>query len=314
MPNLLQPGQEQAETQALDQDTFGMDTVATLGGETVGGGEDFYDNEGIFDDEEFDADQDLVSSEILERMGPWMILLLPLFIFLALLFMWLSARFNFVLLDVITKGEVSIRESFRRHRAIGNSYFRWLLMFGILALVTFAALVLLAAGLPILLIITVPLILVAVVGVAVIAMVARDFVVPMMYQDGSAAMTTFKAFFNAKPIGKSFVIYILVRIALAIALSIVILLLSLVLGLLAALIVLIGAFVFGLISNVIPIITVLGVVFLVVGVLAFVVLVGLATLPAPIFLRTFAVAYLYRLIPEYNLLGLPPLGSRPSSA
>lgn len=65
----------------------------------------------------------------------WGILGLALLFFFGLtaLFLWLNARFSFVLIEMLTSGVVSIGEPFRRNGAVGNSYFQLLLALAVLS-------------------------------------------------------------------------------------------------------------------------------------------------------------------------------------
>ena len=70
-----------------------------------------------------------------------------------------------------------------------------------------------------------------------------------------------------------------------------------------------GAFIAKAIPLFQPLLIGMGVGVLFVGILALVILVGLVTLPIPIFFKAFALTYLVRLIPEYNLLKFFPPSS-----
>jgi hypothetical protein len=251
-------------------------------------------------------------------LSPAVIILIVLIaIPVALLFAWLSARFNFILLDLLVNRDVRIGESFRVHKMLGNSYFLWSLAFGLIAIGIFLVLTLIfafaVAFAKVLLWLLIPVFILLVLALAVIGVSIIDFVVPTMYRDKIKTMAACKKLISFKPNWKEIGIYILLKIALGIAAGIIALIVAvavaLVVGIAALVIGIPGGLLAGALPFLKPILIGAGVLLLIAGVLALLVLIGLATLPIPIFFRAFALSYLFRLFPDYNLLGVSPSNS-----
>ncbi len=234
------------------------------------------------------------------------------------LFIWLSCRFNFVLLDVLVTRAVSVRESFRRHQEIGNSYFGWSLAFlgiglGAIAItgLLMGILIWLAKGH---LALSVPaaivgglLIVALLLAMIVIGLVAHDFVSPIMYREKISTKEAWHKFFRAGTSKvRKVVQYILAVMGLTIVASIVQTVVSLVAmlaGLIAGGVLLIPGILLVIVipSLKVPLIVLgagLGLALIVI-VLA---VIGMAMLPASIFLRMFALTYVMRLCPDCDLL------------
>lgn len=247
----------------------------------------------------------------MEQLGPWLFVLIPILLALSLFFMWLSARFHFIFLELVTLRDMSIGEAFRKYKMQGNSLFLWSL--GFMAVFLAGSLL---CFLPALLFrsaawlfFSVPLFLVFLMAVAVAGVLVFDFVTPMMYRDGIRTMEAFKKFLSLKPNIGSLFLYFLIKMGLGILGFLIALLVIFGAGLLvllgALLLALIGAGLAAMVPFLKSFLLVLGAVFLVFSILALIVLFGLATLPIPIFFRVFSLGFLTRLIPEYNLLRIP---------
>lgn len=255
--------------------------------------------------------------------GPvWAVLLVAgvvlLGISITLFFMWFSSRIHFVLLDTLVSGRPALRAPFKKHKEIGNSYFQWsLAFFGIsLGILLIAGLTgwglwwILKGHLVLGIAIGVPaLLLVAAVFLSLFLMasVMRDLVLPLMYREKIPAMRAVEKFLKAEhfTFGKVFQ-YLLVTFGLWVVAS-------LVQGLVSVLVA-IGALIAGgllalpgiLIVKALPLLKIplifLGVLVAAAIVLAVIVTIGMVMLPAAIFFRVFALAYLTRIDPECDLL------------
>jgi len=232
--------------------------------------------------------------------------------------MWLSSRFNFILLNTIVTGNTAVCGPFRGHRELGNSYFRWSLAFlgimlGAFLIIGFVGYMLfgIAKGhivLMILLGILMGLLaLTLLLGMMGVGTSMRDLVLPIMCREKITALDAMNQFLDAPTFefGKVFQ-YLLVIFGLGIAAAIV-------QGIVAILVVIAGLITGGLVVipgifliKALPLLKLplifLGVFGLIAGVLAVVVVTGMVMLPAAVFFRTFALVYLTRLYPDCDLL------------
>lgn len=249
------------------------------------------------------------------KMAPVIIAAVILGIILGLFFTWLSCRFSFILLDVLMTGKTMIRESFKEHRETGNSYFKWSLVFfgipmiliggGVLMMwflkgnVTLSA-ILGVTGILLGLLLILPWIL--------IAKTAQDFVLPIMYQEKILILAAWRRFLSAgSRIWVELIKYFLVLLGLGIVAGIVQIIVSIVVGivgLIAGGICVIPGF---LLAKAVPALAIpliiLGVLFFILLLLVIGILIGMIMLPVAIFFRVFALVFLTRLCPEYDLLG-----------
>ncbi len=233
---------------------------------------------------------------------------------------WLSSRFSFILLDTVTKRNASIREPFREHRELGNSYFKWslaflgilvgtLLVLGLVSFMLFG----IAKGhtaMIILLGILMGLLVIAfILGMSVTGTAMRDLVLPIMYREKIPAMVALNRFLDANTFafGKVFQ-YVLVIFGLGIVASIAQGIVSVVValcGLIAGGIVVVPGF---FLLKALPLLKlpliILGVLVVIAVILAVIIAIGMVMLPVAIFFRIFALSYLTRLYPDCDLLGL----------
>ena len=240
------------------------------------------------------------------------------FTFVAFL-MWLSSRFNFVLLDAVLTREPAIKGPFRKHSEAGNSYFVWTLLFTGIGLVAFllgGLLVVLSLGImkwsPVL---GIPLMilgglfaLAVIVTMVSVGTIMRDFVVPIMYREKIPVMSALNKFLKtgAFTLGKVFR-YLLVIFGLWILASVI--------QSIVGIFVLIGGMIAGglmaipglILFKILPFLKIpliiLGSLAAMALILAVIVVIGMVLLPVVIFFRVFALAYLTRLYPECDLLG-----------
>jgi hypothetical protein len=252
--------------------------------------------------------------------APWLVaLLIVSSIALAVFFMWLSARFNFILLDVLTTGQDAIKEPFGRHREPGTSYFKWsLAILGIsVGSVLLAALVV-ATAMAILkwntvigvlfMILAVLLALAVLLVLGVISVVVRDFILPIMYSEKIPVMAGIDRFMESQALSFGKVVkYLLITLGLGILAVIVqgiVGILAAIGGLIAGAIVAIPGF---FLVKALPLLKFplifLGGFTAMALILAVIVVVSMVMLPVAIFFRMFALAYLTRLYPECDLLG-----------
>lgn len=235
-----------------------------------------------------------------------------------LFFTWLSARFHFILLDVLVERRDAIRAPFREHREIGNSFFKWSIGFLAISLGVILILLLLAGvlvgiakGNPGLIILTVVaaglLILGAIILMMIIGILLSDFVAPIMYSEKIPTAEAFNKFLEADDFSFGAAIkYLLVLLGLWIFAGIVQTVVTIVVGL-CGLIVGAICFIPGLLlAGVLPFLkiplAILGGFLLVALILAVGVMIGMIMLPVAIFFRTFALSYLTRLYPDCDLL------------
>ena len=249
---------------------------------------------------------------------------IPFVVALALFFAWLVARFNFVFIDLLVRRDIRIRESFRAHKALGNSYFLWSLGFMLVTILTIgvgiAALVFAFSKVKLLLWLLIPLNVLFFVAFIVVGLLVRDFVLPIMYRESIKTTEAFKKLFSFKLGAGQIAFYFLVKLGLGILAGLAALVAALIIGIAAFIIglvlVLLGGLLIGALPVLKPILLALAIVGLIIGLLAIVILLGFATLPIPIFFGAFTLNYLARLIPPYNLLSFPtadsPSASRPA--
>jgi hypothetical protein len=240
------------------------------------------------------------------------------FVFL-IFFLWLSSRFNFVLLNTIVARGSAIKEPFKRHKEAGNSYFIWILAFwgGMAAAFLIVGMIgmgllWIAKGHVILsttLGIFFGILLLMIILVTVFAgVVMHDFVLPVMYYEKIPAMSAMDKFLEADTFafGKVFQ-YLLMIFGLWILAVIV----QGIVGIIAA----IGGVIAGgilaipgiVLLKALPLLKlpliILGSLVAIALILAVIVVIGMVMLPVVIFFRVFALAYLTRLYPECDLLG-----------
>lgn len=233
-------------------------------------------------------------------------------------FMWLSCRFNFVLLETLVERQVAIRESFFRHKLAGDSYFRWSLEFlgvGVAAMSIGAGVIIgffwffkehpalnfimmLSGGF---------LSLAVFLGMIVIGILVHDFILPLMYQGKISVKEAWRQILGAGNFRPAKIMtYFLTIIGLGLVAGI--------LQAVVSVIVMIVAFLAGGITVVpglllikaapllkIPLLFV-GAMLLTALIVAAVIAIGMVMLPAAIFLRVFALTYLTRLYPACDLL------------
>jgi hypothetical protein len=258
------------------------------------------------------------------KMPPWIlawgfIIAVPVGVGAVIFIVWMSARFNFVLLETLITGKTNIRESFVRNREQSDSYFRWSL--GFLAIAFGFLLILSGLGILIavflkgktfLIISLVTLWLVVFAAGAVtftaIGTLVRDFIIPLGFREKKTVVETLR---NFSPVLRNRWIEVAKYLMLMFAFIILAAIVQSVVGALAA----IGGAITGgilavpgvILLKAFPFLQVplmaLGICIFLGLIVAVIMTIGLIMLPAVIFLRMFALTYLTRLYPECDLLG-----------
>ena len=244
---------------------------------------------------------------------------------LLLLFAWLYSRFSFIFLESIIRNDASIREPFRRIRKNGNSYFVWNIIFALIFIALLAVWGGLLAGiiylfrktLIVLLLLVVPWVLGAcgiIIAVMVVNVLTRDLVLPVVYKENISVFAGWKRVLPVISREKyNTLMYLLIKAGLRLLTALaagVVFVIAMMLCLLPLLV--IGALLYSF-SLVLPLflrvpyyvlLIMLGVI---VGVLMLVLL-NMATLPIPVYFRTFSLKFLARLDEGYDLFRLTAKG------
>ncbi len=238
---------------------------------------------------------------------------------LLVFFLWLASRLNFVLLNTLVTKDPLIQGPFKQNKEIGDSYFRWSLAFfgiagAVLMILAMIGVVLLMiakknAWLSVLFgIFTVPVSAAIILAVVAIGTLMHDLVVPIMYREKISAMKAIKSFLASDAFSFPRMIQYLLLIfgfwVLATVIQMIIAVFVGLGGLIAGGVVTIPGLVLmkALPFLKIPIL-ILGVFAAICLILAVVMVIGMVMLPAVIFFRVFALAYLAKIRPDCDLLG-----------
>lgn len=236
-----------------------------------------------------------------------------------LFFMWLTCRFNFILLDTLITKKTAIRDPFRQYKEIGDSYFKWSLGFlgislGAIAVVILLTVILMGiakgnAALSILSLVFggLPALLMALAMIG-IGTAVHDFVLPIMYQEKLPTMRALNQFRKSNAFNFNLLVqYLLVVLGLWVLAMIVQAIVSIVAllgGLIAGAVVAIPGII---LLKAVPLLKIplliLGVFLVIALIFAIAIAIGMVMLPVTIFFRVFALTYLTRLYPECDLLG-----------
>jgi len=260
---------------------------------------------------------------------PLIVLIVFVVMAFAVLFTWLSSRFDFVFLDNIVKNNASIKIPFRANRKIGNSLFLFNLamiaVFFISLGVLFLPFILIlwktnfsgqdpAAALMQIFSVSAPLLVLFFILIVIfgfVVLVANDFIVPVMYRD-KIGFT--KAYAQVRPIIMEskfeVLIYCLIKSALGLGIGIAsmiiafLAILALILPVLILAVLLYGVYlilpapaqlIFAITSLIITL-PVLGFIFML--------SIWCLNLPFAVFMRIFSLKFISRLAPRYNLFKL----------
>lgn len=240
-------------------------------------------------------------------------------------FLWISSRLNFVLLNTLVTKDTSIKETFRASKETGDSYFGWTLIFWgasffVLLMVALAGAFLFAAakgntgwiamiGIPL-----GSLTFIFILAIIAIGTAMHDFVLPIMYREKIPAMEAVNKFLKVGMPGfRKIAQYLLIIFGfwiLATILQAIVAFFMAAGGLIAGGILAIPGII---LIKVIPFLKIpliiLSIFIAVALILAVIMVIGMVMLPAVIFFRVFALAYLTRLYPECDLLGF--VGRKP---
>lgn len=245
---------------------------------------------------------------------------------LVIVFGWLGARFNFVFLEAIIKDDASIVKPFKANAMIGNSFFVFNLILGLIILLLIALIVgpclwqlstlgvfnegsLVPASkifftcLPYGLIFILFLLFASIVG-----FVNHELVTVVMYKDGITTVSAWKKMLNIIKLNKLLIIKcIFVRFGLAICCFFIAMLIHLIAGIAvllpSILIGVLGFLIFKAIPQAMqtPFIVVSAIIFTPVVLFLLYCLICL-DLPFAVFFRTFSIKFLGRLEDSYNLI------------
>jgi hypothetical protein len=218
--------------------------VALITGEAGGGGTgggsipNFNPNRGQGGDNHWAGAAHLFSVPGWEQIQPymgWIVVGVVLALAVMLLWIYSDCIYRFILLDAVVSGRCRLREGWGRWREAGRRYFLWVIGFGFGAffLVGFVA------GVPVWLVyragwfehpeqnlgaligggILLALVMIVIVAVlAIIDMLGRDFLVPVMAFEDLGAMAGWERLLAMLGAEKSaYVVYVLMKIVLAIA-------------------------------------------------------------------------------------------------
>ena len=251
--------------------------------------------------------------------------LIVIFFLLGILFAYLNSRMRFVLFDTIIAQECRIREYWSRHREAAWSFFVWQVLFGLCSLVASVILIGIPVGiawaagwlrkpgdhvLPLVLggIVVFCVFIVLAIGTALIRVFAKDFVVPHMAVEGLTVMDGWRRVWAAMKIEKgAYAGYVGMKIVLAIAAGII----FGIIGLIAIVIVAIPFVIIGVLAGVmgagagltwnvytITLIVVVGFV----GLLVFIFLIALISVPVAVFFPAYSIHFLASRYPKLDAL------------
>lgn len=265
------------------------------------------------------ASETLPSSKPPIWLFSFIILLVLLGVVVIILFLWIHSRFSFVFLNSIVKNDASIKIPFLENKIIGNSLFKWNILFLIAAVSTILLTISLLIGaiyfLPLiwkilLSILLVLLFLCIIIVIAIVHVANYDIVIPIMFKNRTGIIKGWKEALKILKRKKSdFILYLLIKISLRILTAIVAGLFTL--GIMFALLMqlaVIGGVLYT-ISFAIPEIIRWGyyVFLILLGIICFmaiIFLISLALLPIPVFFRTYSLKFLSRIDERYNLFQL----------
>ena len=247
---------------------------------------------------------------------------------LVVILMWLGSRFSFVFLEDVIKNDASIKAPFAANADVGNSYFRFNIVFITIFLAIFGFLIYLVVAALIksglinvpkpsaeqvikIILMLIPAIIIALILftiTAVISLIMRDLAVPIMYKERIRSLAAWgKSWVLIKKNAGNFVVYVLIKMGLGIGAGIVYLLAFIAGFLIVAIPVGLVVFVLWLIQKTVPGIAVLpywiffGVILTPVCLFLLYCLMAL-NLPFAVFFRTYSLKFLEKLDPQYAFI------------
>ncbi|MFA5794231.1 MAG: hypothetical protein WC980_04105 [Candidatus Brocadiia bacterium] len=234
-----------------------------------------------------------------------------------IVWLYLSSRFSFVLIDGVVKKDLRIREYYRARRAEGWSYFLWRMGFlgVILPVVLIAAVPAAVAiffiikqfsvGLLLLVIASILFFLAVLILSAIVGMLTDDFVLPIMTLFGLKSMKAWGVLWSLiKSDTKSFIYYLLVKLLMAICAAIAAITVS---CLIMALAMLPGLAILGLITlaQSTPLLYIIIVPLALVLMVFFGLLTQTVFAPITVFFRSFSLLFLEGFGPEFLTVNRP---------
>lgn len=240
------------------------------------------------------------------------LLILAALIVLALLFTYIGSVFQFVLVDCLASGQVSLSRTFRERMGPGFSYFLFeifiilifiAVMIGFIVFGVFAGTF---AGAPniVALLLLLPVILLLALVMGVVLMLTVDFVVPVMIADGCGIVEGWRRVYGIlRPDLKNAAVYVVVKVVLALVAALIMLILSILIlaavGVPLFLVALFAGFFAGG-----PAMTGL-ILLIVVGILIALPFLLLVQVPFTTFFRYYSLDVLGRFSPAHDLLAVP---------
>lgn len=232
------------------------------------------------------------------------------------LLLWLHSRFSFIFISSVTRNDASIKAPFRENKLIGNSFFKWNIIFLIstasISLIMILLLIWWLSFLPssstiFMAILWGLLLLFIILTIPIIYVVTHDIVLPIMFKERIGIIKGWKeALEIIKREKLNFTKYILIKIGLRIIAGIIggLFVIAVIFALLIQLGIL-GGLLYS-ISLIMPEIIRWGYyVFLIIlgiiSLLAIIFLVNLILLPIPVFFRTYSLKFLAGVDERYNL-------------
>lgn len=249
-----------------------------------------------------------------EWLIPAIIALAIIGLALMILYFWLYSRFSFIFLNSIIKNDASIKAPFRENKSIGNSFFKWNLLFFLSIVIVFLIILFIFVGsIKISVLFVIPLILILfllVIFFIIINVTTHDLVLPVMFKDKIGIIKGWQRILERIRIEKlNFTKYLLVKLGLRILANIVSGLFCM--AVFFALLIQLGI-IGGLLYTVsftLPNVIRWGyyglLIFLgIISLIAIIFIINLILLPIPVYFRTYSLKFLARLDEEYDLFRL----------
>jgi len=251
----------------------------------------------------------------IDAAAAWVILgsVILFIVALLLLFTWLGSRFSFVFIDDIVRNDASIRKPFSGNADIGNSYFKFNIVFMLVFLTALAVFIGLGVAIYVksAFIAFIPLILVfgaAMLAIGVFMTMLIDLVLPIMYKDRIKALAGIgKAWALVKANKGNFVVYLLIKIGLGIGAGITFMLAFIAAGIVLLIPVVLVVVALYFISKTLPAAALLPY-WVIAGVILTPIVIFLLfclsslNLPFAVFFRSMSMKFLEKLDPQYALI------------
>lgn len=249
-------------------------------------------------------------AERFKKSWPWLVLgILGIGLPILILSMWLSSRFQFILLNFLTHQDLAIRSAFGHYRELGNSLlaFSWIFIVAMLGGVGLLIVPMLLG--PVGIVLSIILILVFLLAVIVTMCAVNDFIVPLMFHQNLKIRDAARLFWNQDfDLGQIF-IYYLVKIGIGIVASIALGIVSLVIFLIVGIPAGIGiALAIWMMKSIVALKILSIAIMVIVGVIAIAAILlglGLISLPVHIFFQCYRVAFVTKLLPSFQFF-IPP--------